>query len=72
MFLYEVYLCFYLLHPNFLEQSFFLKVWCYNFSKKFRHNWEIRADWENAVYQLLGLFNILIYNIIHILSKKGK
>ena len=44
------FLCFYLTSTapqnNFLELSLFPKVYCYNFSKMFRHNWEIRADWE--------------------------
>lgn len=50
---------------NFPEWSLFLKVWHFDFSKKCRHNWEIRADsihpWFAFRYkQIIGdLFSLL-------------
>ena len=70
MFLYQICLCFHLISTApvniFLKQSLFPKVQCYDFSKKFRHNWEIRADQENVIFQFSGLGHILIHNIIYL------
>ena len=65
---------------------YFANVKQFNFSKKCRNNWEIRADWENNIITLfiqhISIFNnislrasyhpdIIIRSIIIILQKKS-